>query len=431
MTRFHIELLVFESGERYPILIDQFGIPHPYVTLWVTSRLRATGKTESTIINKLSHVKKLLTWMDKEDKDLFVRFRSGEFLTATEIENLSRFLSINVRKSNTKKVSNRNKVIRLGKAVPAYTEQTPSNGSSHRHNCITSVTEYVTFLANLATQFTATPESNRQIARMEKLLKSSRPRAKGVEQNLNRSLSVPSSLVREFMAIAHHENESNPFKSEDVRFRNHLMFLILESLGIRRGELLSLKMTNLILHGAEKSVLITRSHDDPIDPRRKQPVTKTRERKLAISSHLAEAINTYITEYRSKIPQARKHPYLFVSHKKGKSHGQPISSSNFDNTILPALKAVDVKFSAIYPHLFRHDWNERFSQTIDERNASCGKDNQISPETEAKMRKHQLGHSYEESGRVYNQRHITRKANEVSLKEQEELQRNKSEKIHD
>ena len=40
---------------------------------------------------------------------------------------------------------------------------------------------------------------------------------------------------------------------------------------------------------------------------------------------------------------------------------------------------------------------------------------------EAKMRKHQMGHSNEKSGDVYNKRHITKKANEQNIQEQEEL----------
>ena len=40
---------------------------------------------------------------------------------------------------------------------------------------------------------------------------------------------------------------------------------------------------------------------------------------------------------------------------------------------------------------------------------------------------HQMGHSSEKSGNVYNQRHVSKKANEVSLMEQEELQRKAAE----
>ena len=66
--------------------------------------------------------------------------------------------------------------------------------------------------------------------------------------------------------------------------------------------------------------------------------------------------------YRSKIPNANKHPYLFVTHWKGKTQGNPISTSSFDNVIVPTMKKVDPKFSVIHPHIFRHEWNLDFSK---------------------------------------------------------------------
>lgn len=432
MTSYIIELLILDNGERYPILVAEDGMPHFHVTLWVTSQLRPKGKAESTIINKLYHVKRLLAWLEIEKRNLFSEFQKGMFLNLNDIEQLRRVLSISIQHQKKETPSHRNKIIKFGKAYSIESNFSPSNGASHQYNCITSAMEYLVFLARLATQFNSTPESNREIKRMEKLLRSSRPKAKNQNSNFNRSLSVPSDLVRNFMAIAHYNHEQNPFKNEGIRFRNHLIFLLLEGVGIRRGELLSLKLEYIITYGPEKTIVVTRSHDDKNDTRRRQPVTKTRERQLAISPYIAEQIDIYISKYRSKFQQSRKHPYLFVSHKPGRTQGYPLSGSSFDNTIMPTMKSVDTCFSVIYPHFFRHDWNERFSESIDSNNMGCqNTEDYISPDKEAKMRKHQMGHASEESGKVYNQRHITRKANEVSLLEQKELQRKTETKNND
>lgn len=92
---------------------------------------------------------------------------------------------------------------------------------------------------------------------------------------------------------------------------------------------------------------------------------------------------------------------------------------------MPAMKKVDERFEVIHPHYFRHNWNDDFSEKVDTNNelSASGKKGHkhIDSGTEAKMRKHQMGHSSEKSGNVYNQRHVTRKANELSLMEQEEL----------
>jgi hypothetical protein len=70
MSTFHVETLVFNNGERYPVLMGDDEMPHCFITLWVTSKLRSVGKAEQTISNKLNHVKWFLKWQDKEHRDL-------------------------------------------------------------------------------------------------------------------------------------------------------------------------------------------------------------------------------------------------------------------------------------------------------------------------------------------------------------------------
>lgn len=432
MSCFNLEISIFDNGERYPALVGEDGMPHFHVTLWVTSRLRSKGCSQSTITNKLYSIKKLLAWEESEQKDLFSQFQQGNFLKLNDIEKLKSFLSINIQLQKSAKRTQRNKIIQLGK-ISIQQSSIPSNGNSHQYNTITSVKDYLVFLAELATQFNSTIESNQEIEKMEKMLKSSRPKSKSKSDTvINRNLSVPDGLLREFMRIAHYKHVKNPFKNEGVRFRNYLMFSLLENLGIRKGEMLSLTLTNMELYGPEKSIMVSRSHDDKYDNRKKQPVAKTKERRLAISDSLAEEINLYITKYRSKTAGSRKHPYIFVSHKPGNTQGKPVSASSFDNTIMSAMRSVDERFSVIYPHYFRHDWNERFSALVDMKNfASVHEGGKISPDKEAKMRKHQMGHSLEMSGNVYNQRHITKKANDLTLLDQQELKKNSKDSSRD
>ncbi len=91
----------------------------------------------------------------------------------------------------------------------------------------------------------------------------------------------------------------------------------------------------MVLHGSKKCVWVKRTHDDKNDTRNKQPVAKTKERMLRIDDETAKILNTYIDKYRSKVPNANKHPYLLVVHRKGETQGDPISTSTFDNTIVP------------------------------------------------------------------------------------------------
>ncbi len=430
MIAYSVETLVFDNGERYPILMGEDDMPHFHITLWVTNQLRADGRAESTISNKLEHVKWFLGWLDKEQRDLYREFQQGKFLDADDIQNIKSYLALDIQqlKGNaTKKSKGRNKVVSLIDS-PRLIDVAPSVGRSHHYNRMTSVIEYLTFLAKLAVKQSPSPQINKKIEKMEKAFKAARPKGKGKNVLDDKdSKTLPDGLVKEFIEIAHFEHPLNPFKNEVIRFRNYLMFLLIEKHGIRSGELLSLKLTDMTLHGDKKSFWVRRTHDDKNDTRKKQRVAKTRERKLRIPDETARLLDTYIQVHRRPLTNAKKHPYLFVTHRKGKTQGLPISGSSFDNTIVPAMKGVDEKFADIHPHYFRHNWNEVFSDKIDKNNelAASGAEGVkiIDSGTEAKMRMHQMGHSSEKSGNVYNQRHISKKANELSLMEQEELRK--------
>lgn len=434
MIAYSVETLVFDNGERYPILMGEDDMPHFHITLWVTNKLRSGGKAESTISNKLEHVKWFLGWQNQEQRDLYREFQQGKFLDEDDIENIKSYLALDIQQLKgkaTKKSKGRNKVLSLMDS-PQLIDVAPSVGRSHHYNRMTSVIEYLTFLAKLAVKQSPSPQINQKIEKMEKAFKAARPKGKGHNVLDDKdSKTLPDGLVKEFIEIAHYEHSLNPFKNESIRFRNYLMFLLIERHGIRSGELLSLKLTDMTLHGDKKSFWVRRTHDDRNDPRKKQRVAKTRERKLRLSDETAELLDTYIQKYRRPLQNAKKHPYLFVTHRKGNTQGLPISGSSFDNTIVPAMKGVDEKFADIHPHYFRHNWNEVFSDKIDKNNvlAESGVERfkNIDSGTEAKMRMHQMGHSSEKSGNVYNQRHVSKKANEVSLMEQEELQRKAAE----
>lgn len=376
-------------------------------------------------------------WQDKEQRDLYREFQQGKFLDADDIQNIKSYLALDIQqlkgKAN-KKSKGRNKVISLIDA-PKLIDVVPSVGRSHHYNRMTSVIEYLTFLAKLAVKQSPSPQINKKIETMEKAFKAARPKGKGKNVLDDKdSKSLPDGLVKEFIEIAHFEHPLNPFKNEAIRFRNYLMFLLIEKHGIRSGELLSLKLTDMTLHGDKKSFWVRRTHDDKNDPRKKQRVAKTKERMLRISDETARLLDTYIQVYRRPLTNAKKHPYLFVTHRKGDTQGLPISGSSFDNTIVPAMKGVDEKFADIHPHYFRHNWNEVFSDKIDNNNklAASGAEGfkNIDSGTEAKMRMHQMGHSSEKSGNVYNQRHVSKKANEISLMEQDELQK-QAEKVRE
>lgn len=405
-----LEMLIFPNGERYPILVDtKLNIPLYYPTLWTTVILRSSSSV-NTIRSKLYAIRWLLEWERTNNRNIVDEFKDGKLLSQKDMIGIKEHLRLSTEKS-----SRRSDITSINPTVVSL---------SHQYNRMTSVIEYLEFVSSIfLSKKVCTVED---IAKMFTLFKSLRPKGRNVyAANAFENINIPDGLLDEFVDIAYYKNPRNPFKNKSIRKRNYLMFLMLRKLGIRRGELLSIRINDLDLTGSKPFVFIRRTHDDPIDTRAKQAVAKTKERRLVISFELAGVIDDYILNHRNKIPNANKHPYLFVTHRKGTSQGNPLSISAFDNIIIPAMKKVDKRFSIIHPHIFRHEWNLDFSIKVDMNN-KLAKENVegysvITQENEAKYRQHWMGHTSEKSSHIYNKRHVIEQANKLVLIEQHEL----------
>src|SRR5665213_3518483 len=125
-------------------------------------------------------------------------------------------------------------------------------------------------------------------------------------------------------------------------------------LGIRRGELLKLRLDSLP-RAAEDGVRILRRPDDPHDSRAREPAVKTAERVIPASRELLRTVQVYLT---SPPPLGRvtgKSPYLFVTRS-----GNPVSIDTADDIIV----AIG-RFSGVTPlswHRLRHTWAERMAE---------------------------------------------------------------------
>ena len=423
---YKLDILMFDNGERYPILMGEDGFPHFYVTLYVTTMLR-THSSVNTIVARLKAIQFLFEWERINDRSLIDEFKQGHLLSHSDIISLRDHLKLFVSefKKENKKERLSTKVIDIEsgsfKVTSGY-----SVTNTHHYNRITAVTEYLHFIATVVNQNRNDSEMTRAINKMKVDLKNQRPRARirNLTENME-YMTLPDGLIEEFVSVAGIDHPLNPFKNESVKLRNHLMFRLIQATGIRRGELLSLQLTYANLTGEKCSIFIQRQHDDRYDPRKYQPVVKTKERRLPISKELARQLDDYIINHRAKTPNTAKHPYIFVTHIKSATQGQPISNSYFGNDIIGAMKRVDERFSVIHAHMFRHEWNLNFSRKVDKINEKG--ENKISPEKEAQTRAHMMGHVSSKSGDVYNLRRTSEEANRIQLIEQEELQ----DKLHD
>ncbi|WP_244754184.1 site-specific integrase [Rhodanobacter sp. B2A1Ga4] len=397
------------------MLQDELGLPLFYPTLFATSQLRNVGAAVNTIRNKLADLNVLLRWEQEHGRDLIAEFRSGRFLTIADVASLRDFAKLDMRHlASVEDVAKQRKqgVVDFLEASVASSRAQAAIGGQQHFNRLSTFADYLEFTASVVTQHQNSPQAAQEIARMAEALRKHRPRGlvKQREQDLDER-SPPSELVERFMAIGAEGDPRNPFRHPDVQLRNAIIFGLLRHTGMRRGELLSLRLDQFEL-GHEPLVWVRRNHDDKHDSRPYQPVAKTKERPLSLPEVLANQIDRYIMQVRARVGPARRHPYLLVSHRKGSTWGKPLSVSALNSQIFARMRAVDPAFEAIHPHAFRHHWNYELSVSIDQQNAKAksgavgAQAPAISEARELDVRAFLNGHRSKASGVTYNRRHI-------------------------
>jgi integrase len=136
---------------------------------------------------------------------------------------------------------------------------------------------------------------------------------------------------------------------------------------------------------------------------------------LWIHSQLTSAIRDYCILFRKKIPNARRHDYLFVTHKKGPYQGQPLSKSGFRRVIQDIASTLP-QLGVLHGHLFRHTWNDRFSRHMD------SMDNPPSERIQETIRSYLQGWMPDSgTSATYNKRFVEQKAMQAGLAMQQSI----------
>ena len=294
------------------------------------------------------------------------------------------------------------------------------------YNRLTTIADYLQFLGQTVTAQRYDRDIAAAVDRMAKNLRQHRPR--GMASNRDEDpdrLSPPTGVVEAFIRVGSAGHPDNPFRSGSIRRRNEIVFRLLFETGIRLGELLSLRLDNMRF-GQDANISVQRTHDDKDDSRAYQPVAKTKERTIPISDNLAKKVHAYCMEDRARTPGANRHPYLIVTHRKGRTRGQPLSTSSVANKMFGSMQRVRPEFATIHPHSFRHHLNYVISKRVDAHNrkARSGEDPAIEPISEGRemdIRAYLNGHRSPKSGEVYNRRHVREASNHAVREMQQRL----------
>ncbi|WP_445496132.1 tyrosine-type recombinase/integrase [Photorhabdus sp. SF281] len=320
MIRLVTRHIVSETGERLKLLVDgPSGVPLFYPNLYNTSQIRGASKSVATIQSYITSMKVLYSWAAEYSVDIEKRWKRGEWLKTWEVDSLRDYCSLPLRSPSElqEKVVN----IRQGRPVISASVNSPT-----KYVRMTFIADYLRWFADMLTK-TSSKNLKIEIEAMYKSIKSHRPKMKGRSVISREDKGLDSDLLQEVMKVLKLGHDNNPYQGYSLQVRNAAIIALLHYLGIRRGELLNLRIDDI--NFVTNEVRIVRRADSSKDHRVYQPLVKTEERILPISSRLAEILSEYVIRYRSAFPFARKHPYLFVTHKKGPYQGDPLSNSGF------------------------------------------------------------------------------------------------------
>lgn len=387
-----LRLLVMSSGERLPVLFDSSGQPLASPLLFALTELRARGRATATIRQSMQAVQVLLKTLARHDLDLEVRLARGHFLQLHEIDLIVREAAQRIRAVD----------------APLTDSIGPSSTGTRLHYMLA----YLRWrgLCQLLRLDARDAKYLELKDRIDKACSALRARAPSLcmRSDLDQRQGLSAEEFTCIEAASKGQAQVLHWRNAHAQQRNRLILRWLIHLGIRRGELLGVRIRDIDFQ--QNLVLIARRADDRTDPRSAQPLTKTRARQLDLSDELAQVTYDYVMGTRSAQGHAARHDFLFVAG----GTGRPLSLAGL-NKVFADLRRSDPTIPAsLTPHVLRHTWNDRFSSLMEQ--------NKVSPEMEKRIRSTLMGWSMtSDTAATYTRRHVRQAAAQAISKMQEGL----------
>jgi integrase len=387
-----VETIQHESGELLPLILDKDGLPNPSLNEFIISR---RGKGFGTLVRNSRELVIFNTWLENNNINLNSRIENNHYFTEAEIKgSLVEFLRLNHEK--------RTKVKKLVVKPDTFNQR------------LITVRQYLSWYFNVligsiprksGSYSFLTENKNRTLDLLEGSFINSPPTNKSVRKALN--LKEVDFLI----SVLNPENSNTFGRDPNVRYRNYISTMIMLYYGLRPGELLSLRVSDIEI-GAISSIRVERRPPDPMDTRKPRPHIKRNGRILPIEDPLfAKSLDIYITEYRDLLEDASdsESDYLILS-----DDGVPLSQSS----ITQFFQLVRAKYRNDLPaHLTAKALRHTFSIEMERILRNSGMDEDKRKQALALLR----GDSSLSSQDVYLGQEVEEQANKALKKYQQDL----------
>lgn len=332
MSRFAVKLVNIGNGERMPFLVEIFTGLGNYEATAFSLTLRSKGLQVNTLVQALRSVQFLFETLSESGISLIERAKDNDLLNLGEIEALV------ARCKYKKSILKNDTALGSPNVVPirsALTKTRISRLNLHAVKADTAamrlhyIASYLQWFVDYI--FLLNIPSNRQEFREIGTLtiRAIKDRTPNSSTSKAQRKGLTKEQEHKLLRLIELDSPQNPWSNQFIRNRNNLIVRLLLATGIRKGELLGLKIQDVDF--GKNMISISRRPDDIEDFRIRQPQAKTASRRLQIAQDLADSLREHIEEYRIKQGDARKHPFIFVS----------------DQGIPLALNSVDLIFSML------------------------------------------------------------------------------------
>jgi integrase len=328
-----------------PVVLDTNELPRPDANEFLLGRL---GRAANTLDNEARALIPLLNWLEHQGIDIWERVSSGAGFTEAEfrggmIENLR-------RKSSPRR---NEKVVDINSIVsPDVFNQR-----------LTVVLNFVSWHHHQALVRAQSDDRLREriqnsLSRIERIVSESYIKQSTRDNSARKHLTE---AEQAFLIEKLNPDKCGIGATEAVQRRNFVTLMLLLSCGMRRGEVLSLRVQDLFLRTSTPQVNVTRRPDDPDDGRSPRPSVKRNGRPIPLDRTLAKAIQGYVRTWRNKLLDNATHDtdYLILS-----KDGRPLS--------LRGLNGVFERLRELYPeqlpdnfspHTYRHTFSINFERS--------------------------------------------------------------------